>query len=148
MNRNLFISSNSSGVNEKTPEELANLHYFNIVPAACTARLTSQKGSNVPIASVPSAAIPRPIHENQLRLPGSGSCSTGLCEEVDNCGSFVLGVFTATAVPAVARPPVVPRAGVRLALPDVASTGVAGTPGAAPAGALSCSINMVAVTRR
>src|SRR5215472_16273005 len=111
--------------------------------------LKSQKGNTVPIARVPRAAIPRPTQENQESAPADG-CSTSAAAVETATG--VLGTRDTAGRSRTAAPPRGVRTGVRR--DDEVSTGVAGMPplllrrGVTGAVTASCSMNIVAMTRR
>src|SRR6266704_3980189 len=110
------------------------LHKSNIILAACNARSTSQNGKNVPIASVPRAAIPRAI---QLVQPAFAR----LCSTFVSTVTVVFGVaLTATAVAAPAP------ASLNFAEMRLPATG-ADIVGAVVA-TVSFSMNVAAITRR
>src|SRR5436305_13472924 len=122
------------------------LNYLSINSAARCATPTSQKGNTVPIASVPITARlseSHVIHDSLPTTTGSTSVAGGTAV----LANLAVDGFSATAVAerAAAKPPVTRAfAGTRRTARDSGT----GTVGKDAAGAASCSINIVAITRR
>src|SRR5438128_397034 len=75
--------------------------YLNIICAACRAKSTSQNGKTVPIANVPTSAVPSAIHDITPMLTGcsfSAAFSTATVVFAGPATFVVVVGFTATAV--------------------------------------------------